>query len=174
MQNKEKPHAMSVFLSISNYAADLRTQAWVDKSLLANKNHRNWSIAYIQPLRLGKLKTLLRSLKAYLSLSSFLSDDSKSLKRYLGPKESKSLTLTVTGARLLEFIVVCIRTFLFSNAAAVVAILYSVSLLGFELLQSCATLLLLFFRGKILRNTVGSKFSFDTRKLSEKYLRQKT
>lgn len=126
MQNKEKPHAMSVFLSISNYAADLRTQAWVDKSLLANKNHRNWSIAYIQPLRLGKLKTLLRSLKAYLSLSSFLSDDSKSLKRYLGPKESKSLTVTVTGARLLEFIVVCIRTFLFSNAAAVVAILYSV------------------------------------------------
>ena len=59
---------------------------------------------WLQPLRLGKLKT-----QAYLSLSSFLSDDSKSLKRYLGPKESKSVTVTVTGARLPEFIVVCIK-----------------------------------------------------------------
>ena len=94
------------------------------------------------------------SLKAYLSLSSFLSDDSKSLKRYLGPKESKSFTVTVTGARLLEFIVVCIRTFLFSNAAAVVAILSWVLNYGSHAQHFCWC----FFAGKSYATQLDRNF----------------
>ena len=160
---------MSVFLSISNYTADLRTQAWVDKSLLANKNHRNWSIAYSTPAarQAKNITKVLKGLPFFILVFIRWQQIPQAIPRAkrikIGYGNSNWRPFTGIYRSLYPNFLVFQRSGRRRH-----------TLLGFELLQSCATLLLMFFRGKILRNTVGSKFSFDTRKLSEKHLRQKT
>lgn len=79
---------------------------------------------------------------AYLSLSSPLSDERRSLRRYLGPRRSESFITVVEGTDLVYFTLVCILTFF-----PPVAIFFSLRILCSHAQSICSN----YFRAKILR-----------------------
>lgn len=96
---------------------------------------------------------------AYLSLSSPLSDERRSLRRYLGPRRSESFITVVEGTDLVYFTLVCILTFF-----PAVAIFFSLRILRSHAQSICSN----YFRAKIyVTRNYGTLLSFQnwTKKL---------
>lgn len=89
---------------------------------------------------------------AYLSLSSPLSDERRSLRRYLGPRRSESFITVVEGTDLVYFTLVCILTFF-----PPVAIFFSLRILRSHAQSICSNC----FRAKIyVTRNYGTLLSF--------------
>lgn len=90
---------------------------------------------------------------AYLSLSSPLSDERRSLRRYLGPRRSESFITVVEGTDLVYFTLVCILTFF-----PPVAIFFSLRILRSHAQSICSNC----FRAKIyVTRNYGTLLSFQ-------------